>query len=297
MKTVLLTGASGFIARKLARKLSAHGHRVLGISQGGKSIPPYQRVFRASLGHSIEEVFRVNQGVDSLVHCANATGEDEYQRNLDGTSRWLDEARQHGVRLQILLSSVSARPDALSAYGRSKYELERRFLSYNEIALRLALVVGNGGMFAQMRQAMEKSRVVPLLDGGKARVYVVGIEMLCQVLADIIESRGEDLRGGIHHIHQPEPTTLRQVMMSIRQHYNLPCRFVPVPSLPMLWAALMLERLHLRLPVTSTNVRGLRQSRHDSFESDLPRFGYPHEELDDLVAAALADEHEDPVAV
>jgi hypothetical protein len=59
--------------------------------------------------------------------------------------------------------------------------------------------------------------------------------------------------------------------------------------LPIQWGLSLGERLPLKLPISSTNVKGLRQSRYDEFETDFARFGYAASSLNDLVARAAGE--------
>jgi len=286
MKRVLVTGASGFIAGHLSRRLSEAGFRVVGTSRTGKSEPGFEKVYNVSLGETLASVL-ADSPVDAVIHAANHSGADEFSINYDGTRRWFDDARSAGVGLQVLLSSLSARENAQTGYGKSKYELERLFLAANEVCFRLGVVVGDGGMFDRIRQSMS-APVVPILDNGSARVFVLGIEFLCDVIADCIERNGEDRRARIWSLQQPTPVTLRQLMETIRAAYGYRCLFVPVPSLPVLAILSLVEKLPLNLPVTSTNVRGLRQSRNDDFESDFHRFRKEEQPLSELVSTVAS---------
>jgi nucleoside-diphosphate-sugar epimerase len=284
MKTVLITGANGFIARHVACRLAEEGWHVTGVSRTGEALPHYHAVFRAALGDSLSAALAAGE-YDAIVHTANAAGDDEYRINVDGTLRWLDEARAAGVPLQIFLSSLSASKAAISDYGRAKHILEQRAIEMNEVVFALGVVVGNGGMYARMHQSL-KGPVAPLLDGGKARIHLLGIDFLCDVIRDCISTRGEGLRGRAWRIHQPRSYTLREVLEAIRRENGLRCLLLPVPSLPALWILSLTERLTLRLPVTATNIRGLRQSRYESFDSDFENFGYPARTLGELIRQA-----------
>ncbi len=286
MKTVLVTGAGGFIARAAARRLAADGFRVIGVSRAGTPVEGYARVARAALGDSLEPLL-AEEPVHAVVHAAVHTGENEYRINVEGARRWLAETRDRGNPLQVFLSTLSAKPDALSAYGRSKYDLEKPFREAGGVALRLGVVVGNGGMFAKMRDALAGPPVVPLLDGGRSRVHVLGVDTLAAILSRLAAGDGDGFRGETLHAQEPTSYTLREVMESIRRHYGFRCRFLPVPSLPVLWAVSLVERIPgLRLPVSSSNLKGLRQSRFERFPSDFPRFGLPEQGLEALVARA-----------
>jgi nucleoside-diphosphate-sugar epimerase len=295
VKTVLVTGAGGFIARAAARRFAADGFRVVGVSRAGTPVPGYDRVARAALGDSLEPLL-AEESVQAVIHAAVHTGADEYRVNVDGTRRWLEETRARGGPLQIFLSTLSARPDAQSAYGRSKFDLEGPFREAGGVVLRLGVVVGNGGMFARIRDSLARSPLVPLLDGGRSRLHVLGIDTLAAVLSRLAAEDGEGFRGEVLHAQEPTSYSLRDLMEAVRRHYGFRCRFVPVPSLPVLWAVAAAERIPgLRLPVTSSNLKGLRQSRHESFPSDFPRFGLPEEGLEALVTRAAARPEKEPV--
>jgi nucleoside-diphosphate-sugar epimerase len=111
MTTVLITGASGFIARNLAIVLQDAGMRVAGTSRQGQPAPGFAAIYPASLGDSLRPALDAER-VDAVVHCALDTGLDAYETNVAGTTRWLEEVKQAGVPLQILLSSLSADADA-----------------------------------------------------------------------------------------------------------------------------------------------------------------------------------------
>jgi len=284
VSTVLIPGASGFIGRQLARVLDDGGADVVAVTRTGEPLAHTSATIAAGLGESIAEDLKPHS-IDAVVHAANDDSPDAYRTNVEGTRRWFDESQAAGAQLQILLSSLSARPDADADYGRAKYALEQNFVAENEVAFRLGVVVGNGGMFERMVRSIS-GPVVPLLDGGAPRVHVLGIRFLCEVLRDTIDDNGQDRRGRVWNLQQPSPFTLREMLTTIRAVYDLRCRFVPVPSLPVLWALKGLELLPLSLPVSTTNVRGLRQSRSDEFPSDFAEFGGEPSSLESLVREA-----------
>jgi NADH dehydrogenase len=242
-------------------------------------------VYHAALGESLIPAL-AHEEVDVVIHCANHTGPDEFAINVDGTRRWFEDASAHGASLQILMSSLSARADAATDYGRAKFTLDQLFVAEEAVAFRLGVVIGNGGMFERITRSLARLPLVPLLDNGRGRIYFLGIDYLGNVIQDCIRSNGEGLRGTVWRLQQPNPCTLRELMTTIRSHYGFSCRFVPIPSLPIQWALSLGERLPLKLPISSTNVKGLRQSRFDEFESDFAHFGYAAVTLDDLVASA-----------
>lgn len=287
MTSVLITGARGFVARSLAPVLGACGARVVGTSRHDAGNSLFAKVYEVRLGESLRPVLE-RELPDAVVHCALDGGPDAYSLNVDGTTRWLEESSGCGVRLQILLSTLSATPDALSDYGRAKHCLEQRFSSNGEVSFRLGLVVGDGGMFARLRETSRRYPVIPLLSGGRQLVYVLGIDYLCAVLRDCIVSSGTGLKGRAWNLHTPRAYTLREVIDTINIHCGYRRVMVPIPAVPVLGMLMFLEGLGFRrLPVTSANVRGLMRQGRVEISTDFASFGYPEQDLDTLVAAAV----------
>jgi nucleoside-diphosphate-sugar epimerase len=159
--TVLITGATGFIGRRLRRPRD----RVL--VRGGDFAPDAVHgdlLDPASLGPACA-------GIESVFHCAgyahafNTSDPDAHWRiNFEGTRNLVEAAGLAGVRHFVFLSSVKAmaepgtecidedspgEPD--SAYGRAKRAAEDAVLEagarfgMHVVNLRLAMVYGRGG--------------------------------------------------------------------------------------------------------------------------------------------------------
>ena len=210
--------------------------------------------------------------------------------NVEGTTRWLEEGQAAGVCLQILLSTLSAAPDALSDYGRAKYALEQRFIEANQVVFRLAIVVGDGGMFARLRDSARRFPVVPLLDGGRQIVYVLGIGFLCNVLRDAVLEDGDGLRGRAWNLQQPTAYTLREVITAINRAYGYRRILLPGASRDRSWRCSWPPRsCHFQnCRSAAPTCRGLIQGAAREMPSDFARFGYAEESLSALVGAVGA---------
>ena len=224
---------------------------------------------------------------DAVVHAALDTGPNAYTVNVAGTQRWMEEAAAAGIGLQILLSTLSATPDARSDYGQAKYDLEHSSCRQAESSIGWGSWWATGGMFGRMVESVRRYPVVPLLNGGRQLVYVLGIGFVCDVLRDCIAADGDGLRGRAWNIQQPQPYPLRQVIEAICRGYGFRRLLLPIPAQPVLIAVRLAERLPLpKLPISSSNVQGLIQ-QGQQIPSDFPRFGYPDQSLDALIAATI----------
>jgi nucleoside-diphosphate-sugar epimerase len=286
MTTALITGARGFIARHLAPVVQEAGVRVVGVSRQAGPLPGCDVVHAAALGDSLAAVF-AGERVDAVIHTALDSRAHAYQMNVEGTRRWLAEAQAAGVTTQILLSSLSADAGARADYGRAKYALEQDFLAAVQIVFRMGVVIGDGGMFARMVESTRRYPFVPLLDGGKQFIYVLGIDFLSRVLRDTVLNGGTGLQGRAWNLQQPTPHPLSKVIAAVSAAYGFRRLLLPLPARPMVGLLRLFEKQALvRLPVTSTNVEGLIQQGRRVIPSDFARFGYAEESLEELVRKA-----------
>lgn len=124
-RTVLVTGAAGFVGSHFTEGLLARGARVIALHRGDDravlgQLPRTSRLrpVRADLldEAALERVFAgAPDGVDAVVHCASLTGNLLSRRERPATfldtgvravSHVLDLARRYGVRDTVLLSSA-----------------------------------------------------------------------------------------------------------------------------------------------------------------------------------------------
>jgi nucleoside-diphosphate-sugar epimerase len=283
VETVLLSGASGFIAGRIARKLKESGIKTIGISHSSFNLPHYDSVVKGSLMTPLDGVFE-KESIDIFIHCAYYAGRNEYNVNVEGTKLWAEQAIRYGVGFQIFLSSVSARKDSVSSYGKAKYDLEKWFTKSENVSIRLGLVVGNGGMFQRMVSMVKKYPVLPLLDNGSRLVYLTPVDLICDVIKDIAMGKSFSSKGKVLNLFQPEPVTLNFVLKRIRKYYSSYCVFVPVSSGLVLPFIKVLECLpFLKLNISSNNIIGMRQENGRRDRSDFNKFGYPELGLDRMI--------------
>jgi nucleoside-diphosphate-sugar epimerase len=165
-------------------------------------------------------------------------------------------------RHRVLVSSHSARPDAVSEYGISKYRMERLYLDEEETVVRPGLVLGAGGSFGRRLAAMRKSPVIPLVDGGRDTVPVLAVSDFCEAMVGIVEGRR---RGSWNLFNQGEPT-MREIVDLVLRIEGRRAWVVPVPYSLALAVVRAGERW---LPVDSGSLRAMRLDRHQVHQPNL----------------------------
>jgi UDP-4-keto-D-QuiNAc 4-reductase len=189
---VLITGASGFIGRRLSESLAAQGADVVGLTRGANPMPITG--VRTALTTDLLDRDSLRQalsGIETVVHLAarvhaRAEGkqnpESECRRlNVEGTRAVLEESVAAGVSRFVFISSVKAvmdesetmldettPPRPHDAYGETKLEAERvvRVIARREgihaPVLRLPLVYGPGIKSNMLRLFSAVNRGLPL---------------------------------------------------------------------------------------------------------------------------------------
>lgn len=206
----VVTGASGFIGRRLCESLRARG-RVTAVLRHATT-GPWDHVVVADLSRD-EIPAHAFDGADVVFHFAGrahavaerASDVALYRSvNVDGTRRVLEAARASGVRRIVFASSVKAMGEdgdaraPQSAYGISKREAEEVVWSSGvpeAVVLRLSLVYGPGveGNLGGMLRAIKSGRFPPppRVNNRRAMVHVDDVVRVAMAAADHPAASGQ----------------------------------------------------------------------------------------------------------
>lgn len=249
---VFITGLNGFIAGHLAAHLATAGHAVTGSSRAPSSVPG---AHAWKLGDPVDEAML--RGIDVLVHCAHDFAKGAMRANVRSTLALADAARRTGVARQIFVSSLSARPDAWSEYGRSKFEIERVFLDRGDTVVRPGTVVGKGGLFGNMALMIQRHAVLPLVDGGTVKMTLIGIADLCRAMEAILD-RADPREYNLYYADKP---TLKQVLVRLGQRLGRRTIFIPMPAWTLFVPLFILSGLRIPIPIDLENLKGYLKSK------------------------------------
>lgn len=258
---ILLTGASGFLGRALARRLGAE-HEVVGTFLGHSDPVPGCRLVRLDVADPAACQGAVHEARPRLViHAAALSKPDICERELErteavnvgGTAALANAAAAGGARFLFFSSDQvhdgrgslypdDAPPTPLSAYGRQKARAELAALAGggDALVLRLALCYGwapPGGvptMCDDLRAALREKRPFKVFtDQRRSLLYVEDAAELVARAAAMQEPPPEGRR--LLNLAGPEPVTRHDFaaafcdVMGLDAHLLVPIRAAEAP--------------------------------------------------------------------
>ncbi|MBL7545206.1 MAG: NAD(P)-dependent oxidoreductase [Bdellovibrionaceae bacterium] len=273
MKKVFITGADGFLGRKLGQLFLKNGWIVFGavrkLENNVRLLPNVQYIEIKI--DSIKSNLNLPGEIDTIIHCAwkyNGSKSEIAAANAAITDVLVNQAKTCQARL-IFISSLAAHENALSAYGKTKYACEKIAKGHTTYTiLRPGTIVGNGGLFLKTIHLLKKIPIVPLFYGGKQPIQLIGIDSLCQA---IFFAADKDVTGTYTLACYPG-IKLYSMYQMIAHRFGLKRFFIKMPSDIILNILLFLESLRMRLPITSDNILGLKGHHEVNSEKDWRHF-------------------------
>ncbi len=212
-RVVAVTGATGFIGRRLIPQLVAAGWqpRLLLRRDPADTLWGELRleVVQGDLGDRAS-LDRLLDGADAVLHLAGLIKAPSAQAylvaNRDGTRRLAEALVQHSATAPMLLvSSLAARHPELSDYAASKRageEVARELLGQRLTVLRPPAVYGPGDRETLIFFQLVSSGVVPMLGDPRSRMAVIHVEDLCRALIGLLDQAPT---GGVHAVADARP--------------------------------------------------------------------------------------------
>jgi len=190
IRTLAVTGGTGFVGSHLLRLALAEGYDVRALTRGWK--PPEDEIawVDGALDRP-ETLVKLCTGADAVIHVAgsiNARSRAEFETvNVGGTANTIDAARKAGVRRFIHISSLAAREPQLSDYGWSKARSERLVAAsgVDWTIVRPPAVYGPGDRETLELFKMARRGFVALPP--KGRFSVIHVEDLCRLILALLD--------------------------------------------------------------------------------------------------------------
>lgn len=234
---ILLTGATGFLGRRLLRELLAAGHRVV---CAGRHAPPLAHGrcewLKLAFAGTSADVWRAHlQDVDAVVNLVGIFRETAAASFADlhvrAPQALFDACLRSGVARVVQVSALGADARANVPFLRSKYEADQHLLSLplDACVAQPSLVFGIDGASSRQFLALAGLPALPLPAGGLQRIQPIHVDDAVQALRAMVEAPPGQLRGRRVALVGPQPLTLRDYLLALRQAIGRPRRVLLVP--------------------------------------------------------------------
>lgn len=224
METVVVTGASGFVGRRLLPRLVELGLNVVAIARSSEpsDLPRGVRWHSADLLEpgSYEAALT---GASVVIHLAAVTGKawpSAYQRgNVDATRALLGASERAGVSRFVLVSSIAAKftDRRFYPYAESKIAAEQavRGSSLQTTIVRPTMIFGRGSPVQSSMERLARLPIVPVFGDGRTRVQPVDVDDVVLLLAEL--ARDPSAPGGLIELGGPRVQTMDELVVQLRK--------------------------------------------------------------------------------
>ncbi len=269
MTTVCVFGGTGFLGRRLVRRLAAEGAalriavRSPERARGVLRADDLERVTvlradvrdQASVAAAVAGVDAVVNAVSAYVEKPGATFESVHEQ---GARTLAQEAAAAGVARLVLVSGIGADPQSRSAYirarGRGELAVKEAFPSATIV--RPGAMFGPGdALFGTLADIVRLLPVVPLIGGGRTRLQPVYVEDVAEAIVRMLADRGT--AGQTYELAGPGVYTLRELVGFALRLIDKRRLLVPLPFAVAEIQARLLELLPSP-PLTTSQVDLLR---------------------------------------
>lgn len=240
---IVVTGASGFIGRRLVPLLAGQGYAVV---EAGRRPGPHGAPFVATGDiHGGTDWRAALEGADAVIHLAGlahrpgAPEADFIAVNDDGTRRLIEQAAAAEVRAIVHVGSIAARlagPERDGAYGRSKRAGEAHVMRFaaggrTGISVRPPLVYGFDAPANWQRLQRLAASGLPLPFGSVGnRRSLLAVDNLCSAVAAALATGLSGAASGSYEIADEGTVSLAEMLRALRRGMGIPARLVPVPT-------------------------------------------------------------------
>lgn len=247
MSRILVTGATGFIGRRLVPALMERGHEVRAMTRHPDTYDGPGDAVRGDVGDA-DSLYAALEGVDIAYYLVHSLDDADFERKDAEAARAFSRAAAAREVAQIVyMGGLGDDDEDLSAHLRSRREVEK-LLAEDGVpltVLRAAIVVGHGGISWEItRQLVHNlpamvvpkwatTRTQPIAVDDVIR-YLVGVAGVDEALGKVFEIGGPD---------QLSYVDMLRVAADVERGRSVPIVEVPVltPRLSSYWLALVTD--------------------------------------------------------
>ncbi len=259
MQTVLVTGATGFVGRRLTPVLVERGLDVRAMTRR----PEQYDGPGTAIGGDVEDgesLVAALEGVDVAVYLVHSLDDDDFERkDADAAARFGSIAADAGVKQIVYLGGLGAEGADLSPHLRSRREVEGKLAEAGVpvTVLRAAIVVGAGGISWEITRQLVKNLPVMIVPKWvNTRTQPIAVDDVIRYLDGVIGN--EAALGRVLDIGGPEQLTYLEMMQQAAK--VMLGRRVPIVTVPVLTPSLSSHWIAFVTDVETTTAKNLIDS-------------------------------------
>ncbi|MBO8173398.1 MAG: complex I NDUFA9 subunit family protein [Bacillaceae bacterium] len=199
---IFITGGTGFVGRAMVRYLLGKGHHLRCLVRPGSrhklDIPDYTQSRVAIVEGDLHDPQKLAEGIqdaDAVIHLVGIIREFPRKGitfdkiHIEGTRHMVNAARENGIKRFVHMSALGARPNATSAYHRSKYEAEQIVMQSGipHVIFQPSVIYGPDDEFINMLAGLARLPVTPVIGDGEYKLQPVALETVCRVFEQALE--------------------------------------------------------------------------------------------------------------
>ncbi len=243
-KTILLTGAGGFIGSHILNNLITNNFTVIAITRSTDSIPDHRNLaIIKGLFYDPALLDTIDSPIDAIVHCAAIRGESnlpesEYHKvNIAGTEALLQFTQKRKIPRFVYLSSVGilgtipkdqpashlTLPNPDGKYHQSKWQAEELVRQYHSdhlktLILRPTITYGTGdnGFIPKLIQLVRSRHFV--YPAKQLNLHLLSVTALADLIVTIFDS--DRFQGQTYIVADKTPVLLKSLIDMLSRETN-----------------------------------------------------------------------------
>lgn len=279
MKTILITGAAGFIGRAAVTYFAEHGYYVRALirprgSRGDFFKHPHVEFYEGDL-QSEEALDIATKGVSAVIHLAGAKQDekDSFEINVGGAKNLVAMCRKNGVVKIINVSTSSTKILVRGAYGESKRQADEVFSNsgLDYITLKPSLVYSDlkSAAFGSLAK-FSRLPITPVFGDGTCLFRPIHVHDLVKTFHIALEDSA--LSKKTYDIVGPDIVSMSDIIKIIgNRFFHKKVRIVHAPIWIGNCVADVLSKIFYKSPITRSNILGSTQNikmDHQTFFRD-----------------------------
>ena len=229
---IFLAGASGYVGSRVLNDLVSAGHEVVVLAHSDRSMREIARAYpkitvvQGDVSRPDDMIRAVPQGTEAIVYLPGLLREFPRKSitfrgvHVEGVGNLIAAGVRSGVNRWIQMSALGVKPEATTAYYRTKWEGEElvRASGLAWTILRPSLIFDDRprrehNFVDEIAKAIRMAPFVPILGDGKFLFQPVSVDDVSHTIVQSLVKR--ETIGKIYEIGGPEKISYRELISAI----------------------------------------------------------------------------------